>query len=420
MVLRCLRNVGAAIVATCTVALMTGTLGLIMAADAGVGAGGDTGAAVSFFTQNLYQTATCTGLFFSTTYGLDICVRVSASNNAKSMLYAFNSNLLTQTYFMDASCSTANRTVTLFDLSGVTLDECDNDAVIYSTSSAYVPPNVDGMLTLTYGSESNCASSSDMFYATWTADYDVPDDMAVDDFSETCTREAVAFDDDYAIVTSNTTAYQTKSLTRESSSSSSSKASCFAGSESVVLETGTTIPISSVKLGDRILTTDITGRNARFSEVVLLPHPKNDIRSAFLRLATSSGADIKVTADHLLLSDPRCDGSGAVLVRASDLVEGMCLMGCSHASQALCAAADPISSISSVESFGLYTVITEDELVVVNGIIASPFAINHSAAHSYYTLMRALFRCFPHVWRRDVFIRATAELGNLLAAVTKL
>ena len=46
----------------------------------------------------------------------------------------------------------------------------------------------------------------------------------------------------------------------------STKSSCFAGSETLLLESGRSKPISEINVGDRILAADSTGRTA-FSEV---------------------------------------------------------------------------------------------------------------------------------------------------------
>lgn len=85
-----------------------------------------------------------------------------------------------------------------------------------------------------------------------------------------------------------------------SPSSSSSAASCFAASETVTLESGSQLPINQVKLGQRILSAN-THRELVFAEVIAIPHGNNNWESSFLKLTISSGHDIALTEDHLLI-----------------------------------------------------------------------------------------------------------------------
>ena len=54
-----------------------------------------------------------------------------------------------------------------------------------------------------------------------------------------------------------------------------------------------------------------------------------------------------------------------------------------------------VSTIETVQGKGLYTVVTKEEYVVVNGIIASPFAANHMLANLYYNLHRFVYSSAP-------------------------
>jgi hypothetical protein len=54
-----------------------------------------------------------------------------------------------------------------------------------------------------------------------------------------------------------------------------------------------------------------------------------------------------------------------------------------------------VSSVGTILAEGLYTIVTKEEFVVVNGIIASPFAYNHVAGNLYYKLHRFLHATAP-------------------------
>ena len=44
---------------------------------------------------------------------------------------------------------------------------------------------------------------------------------------------------------------------------------------------------------------------------------------------------------------------------------------------------------------GLYTIITEVEYIVVNDVIASPFAVNHYFTNKYYDILRLIHKYAP-------------------------
>jgi hypothetical protein len=56
-----------------------------------------------------------------------------------------------------------------------------------------------------------------------------------------------------------------------------------------------------------------------------------------------------------------------------------------------------VSTVSTILAEGLYTIVTKAEFVVVNGIIASPFAYNHVAGNLYYHLHRFLYGTAPQL-----------------------
>ena len=58
------------------------------------------------------------------------------------------------------------------------------------------------------------------------------------------------------------------------------QAACFAKTEQVTLESGHTKAISKVQVGDRILTVNAQGEQV-FSDVVYVPHGRNEQRAAF-------------------------------------------------------------------------------------------------------------------------------------------
>jgi hypothetical protein len=147
------------------------------------------------------------------------------------------------------------------------------------------------------------------------------------------------------------------------------------------------VPIHAVRVGDVVLAADRNGRQLLYSKVVAVPHPPNSARAVFTTIHLKSGAWISLTPDHLLLVLTRCESAySLVLLAAQDVKLGMCLL--SQSQQV--ATEDKIISIDTQvkEDLGVYTIVTDEEMIVVNGIIASPFAINHAVPHAFYRFHR--------------------------------
>ena len=161
---------------------------------------------------------------------------------------------------------------------------------------------------------------------------------------------------------------------------------CFAGSETLNLESGETKLISDIGVGDRVLAADAAGQTS-YSDVVFVPHGANNDDALFTHITTTSGRDIKMTPSHIILAGP-CHLSGPLPLRyASSVSVGDCVITVSGK--------DMVSTVETVQGKGLYTVVTKEEYVVVNGIIASPFAANHMLANLYYNFHRLVYASAP-------------------------
>lgn len=180
-----------------------------------------------------------------------------------------------------------------------------------------------------------------------------------------------------------------------------SSVTCFAGSETVQTERGAKA-ISEVRVGDRVLAA-ARDETLRFARVVAVPHAANSVEATFLRIDTAS-TSVRLTPDHLLLSSA-C-GTAAALVRASDVGVGDCVRT-TTGSQA-------VTAVSSALGEGLYTVVTEEEFVVVGGVIASPFALNHAAANAFYGVHRALFALAPSAAKSAAMQTIQHALSSML------
>ena len=171
-----------------------------------------------------------------------------------------------------------------------------------------------------------------------------------------------------------------------SATSSTSASSCFAASEIVNLENGHIKAMVDVQVGDRVLTINAKGEQV-FSDVVYLPHAVNEEQTTFAQITTESGRDLKMTLNHILPAGA-CALSILPLIAAGEIVMGDCVQTVSGREQ--------VVSINKVEDKGIYTIIAMEELIVVNGIVATPYGgINPTLANMYYNLYRLMYSMTP-------------------------
>jgi hypothetical protein len=230
---------------------------------------------------------------------------------------------------------------------------------------------------------------------------------------ETCTLKPVRGVVNGTDVTFNASAYYTTETTGKSSRG---VRSCFAGSETVRLEDGSIVPIAEVGVGDVVLAADRHG-GVKFSPVIAVPHARNRDRALFTRIVDASGGDIQVTGDHLILVNANCNEAVGAneLLQASDVQVDMCLVRAGMVAPTL---AKVTSVQHDVIGFGVYTIVTEEEFVVVSGFVASPFAYNHAVPNAYYNIIRALSTLHPfvgYVMDLSILQRANLLFGDVIA-----
>ena len=198
---------------------------------------------------------------------------------------------------------------------------------------------------------------------------------------------------------------------------------CFAGTETVqILKTvnGEFISdmkfISEVKVGDKILSADNHG-TLSYSEVVYIPHAANTIHTVFQHITTAAGRDIKLTPQHMI-SAGTCrdnmrvtDPFHTVRLMQSDLVTlGMCV----HT----VAGEERVVHTQQVKGYGIFSVVVKQPYIVVNGIIASPFAFNHAVTHAYYNVHRVIYDAFPSLLKNGMLKNALKLFADLSVSVS--
>jgi hypothetical protein len=164
------------------------------------------------------------------------------------------------------------------------------------------------------------------------------------------------------------------------------------------LESGEKRALSDVQVGDLILGSDPKG-NFSFSAVLHLPHSKNSELVVFLELVTEDKAAaaaegggataaaavgkqmkkrLDLTPDHLL---PRCNGA---VVTARAIGVGDCLLTIDGP--------ETVFAITASHKAGVYTAITANKFIVVNGVVASSFGQDRDTEREFHRKRRRLER----------------------------
>jgi hypothetical protein len=162
-----------------------------------------------------------------------------------------------------------------------------------------------------------------------------------------------------------------------------------------------------VQIGDRVLTAAMDGSVKGYSPVIAVPHAGDvSTTASFVQLVTAE-KDIKMTADHLVLAGSCDAGTPLSLVQAGSVTAGQCLQTTSGKA--------PVTAMRrNVPGQGLASVVTKaGGLVVVNGIAASPFAINHAIPEAWYSIHRLVYSVFPAALGFKLFQQTSERFGDL-------
>jgi len=193
---------------------------------------------------------------------------------------------------------------------------------------------------------------------------------------------------------SKTVSSTTTTTTTTSNSSSSGRKSCFSKDTLLQLENGNTIKITDAKLGNKILSYSLKENKLKYSPIIAIPHEENNILSQFVEIKTFSGKNIKMTDFHLiplLKNNKRSfELSKAIDIEINDIiitVDGN----------------EIVTSKEIISENGIYTVVTNEDYIVANNIIASPFAISHLLPSFYYQIHKIIYNINPKLLETNTF-----------------
>lgn len=138
-----------------------------------------------------------------------------------------------------------------------------------------------------------------------------------------------------------------------------------------------------------------------------MPHKRNKQQTEFVHIITEGSRDLKMTRNHILPCG-KCGSSVShtfPLISASQVNVGDCVMTVSGEER--------VRSVEITQGLGVYTIVTKEEFVVVNGIIASPFGVNHMMANLYYNVHRFVYSIAPVLLASSLLQSVNEGLGFL-------
>jgi hypothetical protein len=147
-----------------------------------------------------------------------------------------------------------------------------------------------------------------------------------------------------------------------------------------------------------------------FSDVVFLPHRSNMESTMFMKITTVSGRDLKMTQNHYLPAGSCSSSFNLPIIVANRVRVGDCVQTISGREQ--------IISVGTIEGKGISTIIAMEELIVVNGIVATPFGgVNPTLANIYYNMHRLAYATMKQTSAR--WMQGTTEMvWGMLSALS--
>eukprot|EP00466_Bigelowiella_natans_P011893 jgi/Bigna1/90773/estExt_fgenesh1_pg.C_790013 len=190
---------------------------------------------------------------------------------------------------------------------------------------------------------------------------------------------------------------------------------CFSGSSMLTLKSGEKKAIKDITIGESVVVTAEDG-SLTHGKVVFLPHTKgNNHKIRFLELTTNKASRIQLSRKHLILANDCGKDSKFELYHASDVTLAMCLSGVDGP--------EKVIQIGRFRGEGIYSVITDHShgLIVVDGLRASSFAVNHGIVNAFYHIHRCAAKVLPKFFfEADFVVSAHQQLGKVAQAVYSL
>ncbi|XP_031566613.1 desert hedgehog protein A-like [Actinia tenebrosa] len=179
---------------------------------------------------------------------------------------------------------------------------------------------------------------------------------------------------------------------------------CFHSNSSVRLQSGMTVLMKDLKIGDRVATLDDHGK-ITYNPVIMFFHRNLNLRSKYLIISTLNHNDKKlvITPTHLIYRLNQQTQQASV-VYANQLAVGdyIYIRNTSHPHDHS-VGMRRITSISASELSGVFAPLTETGNILVEDIVVSCYAVFPSETISHWTMfpVRFLARIFPNFFNTE-------------------
>ncbi|XP_069814991.1 sonic hedgehog protein [Dendropsophus ebraccatus] len=175
---------------------------------------------------------------------------------------------------------------------------------------------------------------------------------------------------------------------------------CFPGNATVWTEGGGTKALRELLPGERVLAADETGRMV-YSDFLLFIDRQESVRKLYYVIETSHPKEIiRLTAAHLIFVSENGTKSFKS-VFASDVSPGDRVFIADHTLMHLKEVT--VERVHLEEDIGAYAPVTSHGTVVINGVLASCYAVieEHSWAHIAFAPLRFAFKLFSFLTPQD-------------------
>ncbi|XP_059168941.1 uncharacterized protein LOC131950773 [Physella acuta] len=168
------------------------------------------------------------------------------------------------------------------------------------------------------------------------------------------------------------------------------KNACFPGEAIIVLSSGKQVAMMNLRVGDRVLSRDSSGRLV-YEEVYMFGHQEHNVTSHFITLHTQAHS-VSVTGDHYVFCVTRGQEK---CIPAKHLQVGDILLLASHEHLIHV----PITEITDAYDVGLYAPFTRNGTIVVNSTLMSCYIhfLSHNISHQLLAPVRALHTVSPRL-----------------------
>ena len=187
--------------------------------------------------------------------------------------------------------------------------------------------------------------------------------------------------------------------------------SCFPGSSEVLKLSPTSdkwayARMDSIKIGDIVLGSDANGQVSP-SKVLSLPHGANKDAATFVEIKTDIHKSMKATPAHLVMVCDECELCVKPALQSAGSVKvGFCVLTVDVSDLLNVNVKEHklkpthVIDVTEVADFGLYTLVTENEYLLVNNFFVSPFEYSHIIPAYYHATRLALNSVAENVMNR--------------------